>query len=34
MDVLTVIKGCDLSFGFGIWKAMEVVTEMMVLSDS
>lgn len=34
MDVLTVIKGCDLSFGFGIWKATEVVTEMMVLLDS
>lgn len=29
-----MIKGCDLSFGFGIWKETEVVTEMMVLLDS
>lgn len=34
MDVLTVIKGCDPSFGFGIWKETEVVTEIMVLLDS
>lgn len=34
MDVLTVLNGCDLSFGFGIWKQTEVVTEMMVLLDS
>lgn len=34
MDVLTVIKGCDVSFGFGIWKGTEVLTELMALSDS
>lgn len=34
MDVLTVIKGCDVSFGFGIWKGTEVLTELMELSDS
>lgn len=34
MDVLTAIKDSDLSFGFGTWEKIEVVTEATVLLDS
>lgn len=34
MDAPAVVKDCDLSFGFGIWKETKVVTEMTVLFDS
>ena len=34
MDVLTMIKDSDPSFGFGTWRETEVVMEVTVLLDS